>query len=292
MKKKFVLITIFILIATITISCTSATENNNSNIIETFENIIETLATIPIETILPTIASTLPLETEQILFDKNITFTYEYINSGNVMPYGLFVPSSANGDSPTPLIVWLHGIGERTIGEKTFADRGLPRVLNKWTLDGFNAYVLCPHLQGSSSNWCSSSSLNKVNSLLDMIISTYNIDTNSIIIVGHSMGGYGAVYMAYHLEEYFSKLVVLSGYNCSVDLEDISIPTIGYVGTSNMGEDMACIWYMRDVFIPVFGKENAFSIESSHANLPNAVFNEDKNNNNQSDVIEWMLSNG
>ena len=146
MKKKFILIAIIILLATVAISCASS--KNDTNIIETLESIVETLATIPIETILPTIAQTLPSETEPILFDKNITFTYEYINNGDIMPYGLFTPSSAGDGKPKPLIVWLHGKGEFGITEAEFNNKSLPKILKESEFEGFDAYVICPHVTG------------------------------------------------------------------------------------------------------------------------------------------------
>lgn len=57
------------------------------------------------------------------------------------------------------------------------------------------------------------------------------------------MGGQGALYMAHELPEYFSKCVVLSGYNSGVDISEISIPTIGFVGTRAAGEDGASVNY-------------------------------------------------
>jgi pimeloyl-ACP methyl ester carboxylesterase len=247
--------------------------------------VVETKA--PTETVPPaTIA-----ETEPIMFDTNITFTYEYIVDGEVMNHLLYTPSTASESEAIPLIVWLHGSGEKYISGTYFVQRGLPQVLNNWVLEGFNAYVLCPQLAGNFGygSWSVNYSADNLRILLDSFIEKYNVDTNNIIIVGHSLGGQGALYMAHQLSEYFSKCVVLSGYPVSVDISEITIPTIGYVGTARAGEDQTSIDYMVNKFVPVFGESNMFTIATSHANLPNAVFNEDKDNNNRSDVIEWMF---
>jgi hypothetical protein len=103
------------------------------------------------------------------------------------------------------------------------------------------------------------------------------------------LGGDGAMYMACELPNYFSKLVVLSGYWSSPNLEKIVIPTRGYVGTIQHGEDCRSVYYMTYDFATIFGKENLFIVEVSHGEVPKVTFTEDKNNNNRSDIIEWMF---
>lgn len=285
MKKKFIL-ALIILLSIITISCTNVVKNDCDNdIIETFENIIETFVTPSIETI--------PKETEKVLFDKDITFTCEYVYDKYTMPYALYAPSITTEHDSTSLIVWLHGVGEKGANEKTFLEHGLPMVLNDWSLDGFNAYILCPQLakEWCFDSWCNLSAENSIKTLIDKIVDKYNIDKNNIIIVGHSLGGQGAIYMVHQMPDYFSKLVVLSGYDPkqNVDIKKITIPTIGFIGL--LGEDYVSAKYMHRDFANTFGKENVIEINSSHTDLPYAVFNEDNNNNNKSDIIEWMLSN-
>ena len=207
------------------------------------------------------------------------------------MPYVLYTPSTAEESDSIPLIVWLHGGGEVGVGATSLLNSGLLKTLNEWSLEGFNAYVLCPHLSWKwIGNWSSQSAVNNVRDLLDMIIENYNIDTDHIIITGHSLGGDGAAYMAWKLPEYFSKLVVLSGFQSYANRDEITIPTIGYVGTVRCGESSGSVYYMTNTFAAIFGEENTFSIESSHASVPHDAFNEDKDGNNRSDVIEWMFA--
>lgn len=207
------------------------------------------------------------------------------------MPYVLYTPSTATQNESIPLIVWLHGGGEVGVGSESFLNSGLLKVLNEWSLEGFNAYVLCPHLawRWNFGNWRNQYAVNHLQQLLDTIIENYNIDINNIIIVGHSLGGDGAMYMACELPNYFSKLVVLSGYWSSPNLEKIVIPVRGYVGTVQYGEDYGSVYHMTHDFATIFGKENVFMVEASHGEVPKATFTEDKNNNNRSDIIEWMF---
>ena len=243
-----------------------------------------------VDTLTEVIECTEPKATEsyQDNFGVEITFTSEYICDDDVMPYALYTPSTADESGDIPLILWLHGSGEvsYSVGERGFMNAGLPAVLNNWSLEGFNAYVLCPQNNGS---WNNETSANKLKAVMNKIIANYNIDTDQIIIIGHSMGGKGALYMAQHMPEYFAKLVVLSGYNPGVDISEITIPTIGYAGTTAAGEDCTSINYMKVTLAQVFGEENFFSIPASHGAVPKIAFNLDENHNNRSDLVEWIF---
>ena len=224
-------------------------------------------------------------------FGDEITFSYEYISDDVVMPYLLYTPSSVSEDKKTPLIVWLHGSGEVGVSSDTFLKRGLPKVMNNWVLNGFNAYVICPQLTGNwnTSIWNSPVTKTNLQNLIDRFTANHNIDSERVIIIGHSLGGQGALYMAHELPEYFTRCVVLSGYSSGIDIGEITIPTIGYVGTTRAGEDGSSVNYMNSYVAKTFGKENVFSIETSHGELPNVALNIDNDANGNSDVVEWML---
>lgn len=223
--------------------------------------------------------------------EEHIKFESKYICDDGVMPYALYTPSSIDENEKTPLIVWLHGSGEVGVGEETFFNSGLLKTMNKWRRQGFNAYVICPHLTGNynTGSWNKESTKNNLRALIDKFIEEYNIDLDRIIVVGHSLGGQGALYMAHELPEYFSRCVVLSGYNPGIDISEIEIPTIGFVGTKNAGEDEGSISYMKKYFMEVFGDENTFFFETSHSGIPNAVFSFDTDDDDKSDLVEWML---
>lgn len=224
-------------------------------------------------------------------FGEEISFDYEFVSNDDVMPYLLYTPSTVDETKKTPLIVWLHGSGEVGKSSDIFLKRGLPNVMNNWILNGFNAYVICPQLTGNwnTGRWNSETTKTNLQNLLDKFIANHNIDSEYVIVVGHSLGGQGALYMAHELSEYFTKCVVLSGYSSGIDIGEITIPTIGYVGTTRAGEDGSSVNYMQYSVAEVFGKENVFSIETSHGELPNVVFNFDTDSNGNSDVVEWML---
>ena len=244
-------------------------------------------STVPTEIIAE--IETLPKEPRK--FGTDIIFEAEYVSNGEVMRHALYTPSSANEGGDIPLIVWLHGSGEVGSGKEALLNSGLPAVINKWDMEGFNSYILCPHLVGDwwANRWNKEEAKESLKKLLDWFISNYNVDTENIIIIGHSLGGQGALYMAHELQEYFSKCVVFSGYVSGIDNSEIEIPIIGYVGKSASGEDGTSENYMRNHFETVFGEDHTFFINASHSGVPKRAMHFDENENGCSDLVEWMF---
>lgn len=228
------------------------------------------------------------------IFDSNITFEVEYVAPADTIPFALAAPSTTS-DRPKPLIVWLHGRGERYVGSGTFLGTGLPKILATWDnsgLDGFDAFVICPQITHdyNTGDWMRESAKNNVQELIDWFIATYNVDTDRIILCGHSMGGQGALYIAHEMPDYFSRLVVLSGYPSGINIAEIRIPTRGYVGTYAKGESQDSISFMNSSFMPIFGNNNTYTMECSHGEVPQMAFLRDTDGDKRSDLIKWMFS--
>lgn len=234
----------------------------------------------------PTEPETEPTEpTEPTIFSKDIILSYEYIDNGEIMPHGLFTPLNSS-EEPKPLIVWLHGMGEFGVDVNTFNNSSLPKILKETTFEGFDAYVVCPHIIGKwyAPHWFRPQAVNNVKNMIDWFIENYNIDQSKIMISGHSSGGVGAMYIAHELPEYFCKMAILSGEGIGDKIYKINIPAKGYV--ENSGRHYG---YMKYVFEPVFGEENLVIYNAQHSDIPEIVFTEDLDGNNRIDVIEWLL---
>ena len=221
---------------------------------------------------------------------ENIVFNYQYIVLEEYMPYGLFTPSTAKYFTEVPLIVWLHGSGERGVSEDIFNQRGIVDVLNNWELNGFSAYVLCPHLavNGYSSSWNNDYSRENLLKLIDYFIKEYSIDEDKIYIVGHSLGAQGALYMT-QKEDIFAAQGLLSGYPAYTDIRNTTIPTKCYVGAVAYGEDSKSVDFTLTDLMGYFGEENINIIFTSHRDVPKMAFMIDENEDNQSDFVNWLL---
>ena len=256
MKKK-VIITLFIIIAIIVLTPRTVKANNTTE-----------------------------------FYSENITFTGRYLTDeeagyGSGLNFGLYTPSTASKNQAIPLIVWLHGDGEKVVGGDSFMKRGFPEILNNWSLEGFNAYILCPHLKGSNSIWDNSNIKDKLKTLIDSFVKEYNVDTSNIVIAGASRGGIGAMYMAANLPEYFSKCAVMCGYEGGSNYTKITIPTRGWVGKNSTLD--SAYSFMNGKFKKTFGEDNVFVLDTDHGGVPKKAFNLDEDNNGRSDVIEWMF---
>ena len=315
MKKRFVnLFALFLIVVGIVTTCCEAAaamgvskdkEVIESNGSEVVLQVNEEIATEPTqeptqeptvetteveETVVPETTAP-PSEYYDDYFSSEITFESQYIREDGVMPYALYTPSTLDETKKTPLIVWLHGSGQVGKGESSLFNSGLLKALGEWELEGFNAYIICPQLSGSfnTGRWNKESTKNNLQTLLDKFIEEHNIDQNQIFVVGHSLGGQGALYMAHQLPEYFSRCVVLSGYNPGIEISEITIPTIGITGTQRAGEDGGSISYMKNYCQKTFGEEKIFFIEASHGGIPKAAFNLDSDEDMRSDVVEWLF---
>ena len=208
------------------------------------------------------------------------------------MRHVLFTPSSKDKYPKLPLIILLHGSGEVAKDKQRFLWSSFYYIMNNWNTEGFNAYVVYPQLYGNfyDNVWCSKTSKNNLKNLIEHLIATEKIDPQRIVIAGSSLGAQGAQYMAHEMPEYISAQVVISGYHPQVDMSEVTMPTIAYIGTKEKGEAQGSINYTYGYFKSVFGNEKIIELPTSHGALPEVVFALDENGDNRSDIIEWMLS--
>lgn len=231
------------------------------------------------------------VDEEPILFSEDITFNYSWVSDGEHMPYALYTPSCADEYDEIPLIVWLHGTGQIGVSEWEFRNWSLPAVMENWTLEGFNAYVLCAQLSAPFNNgtWNNPTSMGYVKDILDNFISEHNVDRSKVYILGHSLGAVGSVYMAHEMPEYFAACVAMCPYYQGFDITEIEIPVMAYVGSPGGGEDEISYRYALKIS-DALGDDSVTVFPTSHGGVPKMAFNLDEDGNNRSDLIEWLLS--
>ena len=236
-----------------------------------------------------TVSCVLADKNDFISSDKSITFSYEFKTDSD-LAYGLYTPSTAASGKKTPLIIWLHGSGSVGAEHSRFKSNFLS-YMKDWKLEGFNAYILCPLLKNGS--WNNQPNKTRVYTLIDKILKEKNIDTDKIILAGHSLGAQGIFNIADGKSDFYSALVFMSPYKATPSTIDINqfknVPLIGYVGTIEAGEDETSYKYATKTFSNTYGRDKMIIINSNHGNLPKKVFNIDENKDNKSDLIEWML---
>jgi predicted peptidase len=125
--------------------------------------------------------------------------------------YFLFLPQDY-GQEPGrqwPLMVFLHGIAKRgdSLEDLEELKKDGPPMLVEQQPD-FPFIVLSPQCP-SDSFW--ESQLGKLDSLVEEIVATYDIDENRVYLTGLSMGGYGAWHYALRNPSRFAAIVPIAG---------------------------------------------------------------------------------
>ena len=298
MKKVLYALSFAIICLLVFGACASdvdAVETIPETTIETTVPLVEFVPEETIEEVIETETISAPEPEPQVDFSFDITYEYEYVRPDDMMNYILYTPSMAETNEKTPLILWLHCNGRQNCEEVDLRWNGLSKYVTAWDfthLEGFNAYVLVPHLHTPFyfSTWNQKGAQDAVQQLLDYIIDNYNIDTDRIYVSGHSLGGQGTLYMANALPDYFAAQLILSAYNPVIKLTNTEIPTWCFQGQTEHGESKLSVTYATTDFARAYGRDCITSLPCSHGELPEETFMMDSDGNTRSDPIEWMMA--
>lgn len=123
------------------------------------------------------------------------------------MPYLLALPTDYGAsEGPWPLLMFLHGAGERGDDVEIVKRNGPPRLIAKGQELPF--IVVSPQCS-TREYW--PQKVDELSALLDHIIDTYYVDARRVYLTGISMGGYGTWHLAAAEPERFAALVPICG---------------------------------------------------------------------------------
>jgi lysophospholipase L1-like esterase/dienelactone hydrolase len=145
------------------------------------------------------------------------------------LPYRLYYPYKYNHSLKYPVILTLHGAGER--GTDNNAQIALHRLAEIWAEDSMqarhNCFVVAPQCPADPGKWVNvpawtsvfystqsiteSASLGIARSLLDSLVREFPVDTNRQYVTGLSMGGYGTWDLIARTPARFAAAVPFSG---------------------------------------------------------------------------------
>lgn len=134
---------------------------------------------------------------ESFKLQKDIKSTLNYI---------VYLPQSYNINKKMPLILSLHGSGERGNNIESVKKWGIHKILRE--NDDFPFIVVSPQCPADEI-W--EMQFNALKDLLDKIENDYNIDHERIYLTGYSLGGYGTWNFAILNPERFTAIVPISG---------------------------------------------------------------------------------
>lgn len=129
------------------------------------------------------------------------------------LPYLLYLPPDYKPDSVQkwPLILFLHGAGERGDDLELVKKHGIPKVVEE--RQDFPFIAVAP--QCPEGEWWQEKT-RILSALLDEVMAAYAVDPDRIYLTGLSMGGYGTWSLATAYPERFAALAPICGGGLSI----------------------------------------------------------------------------
>jgi len=205
-------------------------------------------------------------------FEKTITKTLK-------CNYLLFLPEGYGQQKKKwPLILFLHGAGERGSNLELVKKHGPPKIVQ--TRKDFPFIVVSP--QCPANDWWTKKTEMLIN-LLDEIIARYDVDPERVYLTGLSMGGYGSWALAADYPNRFAAVVpICGGGNRTMSLMLKDVPIWAFHGA-------------KDSTVPVEeSKEIVEAINRRGGNAKLTIYPEANHDSwtqtyENQEVYDWML---
>lgn len=140
------------------------------------------------------------------------------------LPYRMLSPKSLEAGKKYPLVIFLHGAGERGTDNKIQLVHGMNEFASDAVMDKFPAFVIAPQC-GDGEQWVNvpwtddrhtmpeapSKYLGLTLRLIDNLVEALPIDTSRIYITGLSMGGFGVWDAVQRRPKFFAAAVPICG---------------------------------------------------------------------------------
>ena len=150
--------------------------------------------------------------------------TFEASN-GIDLPYRIFVPEDYSEEYAYPLVLFLHGAGERGNNNTSQLNNVIPNLFKEKDSPFYHAIVIAPQcptdMQWVDTPWANGSYLLKrtpisepmtaVVELLDYIVENYSVNQNRQYVTGLSMGGFGTWDLLMRYPERFAAAIPYCG---------------------------------------------------------------------------------
>lgn len=121
-------------------------------------------------------------------------------------PYLVYEPADRNPEEKLPMIVFLHGAGERGTDPWIMTCHSIPMIFEK--PNDYRCVVVCPQCPAGEV-WLQH--LDAVHRFIVRMVHQYNADPDAIALTGISMGGFGTWELAMAYPDTFSCAVPVCG---------------------------------------------------------------------------------
>lgn len=224
-------------------------------------------------------------------------------SDGFRLPYQMSVPAKSLFRKSSPLLIFLHGAGERGSDNASQLIHGGELLMHSPELQ--NVIVLAPQCPEDSywvdivrpttpeeCEWRTfpqsaemTPPLRAVKEMVDSLIATGTVDQNRIYCTGLSMGGMGTLDLLLRFPDLFAAVQPVCG---AVNIERLR----GYTGTTAVRlfhgdcDDTVPVHFSREAFQVL--KDKGFTVE--YKEYPGVYHNSWDNAFAEPDFLSWMLS--
>jgi predicted peptidase len=145
--------------------------------------------------------------------------------SGKSYRYEVYVPSDFSKHKQWPVILFLHGSGERGVDGLLQTDVGLPHAIRQHN-SRFPFVVVMPQCEGGKI-WGDPGMMLQALAALQQSIKEFHGDRSRVYLTGLSMGGYGTWEIASRNPGIFAALVpVCSGVRSANDMPELKVEKV------------------------------------------------------------------
>jgi predicted peptidase len=128
----------------------------------------------------------------------------------NGLPYRILLPRNYNASKKYPLLIFLHGKGERGNDNHKQLTWGAPLFKSDSIRQKYPAIVVFPQCPADH-YWYDDWSIDILKKLIEELQAKYSIDQHQLLIGGLSMGAFGTFALVAEMPATFSRAVVIAG---------------------------------------------------------------------------------
>jgi predicted peptidase len=227
-----------------------------------------------------------------------------FILAKDTLKYRILYPENMEKGVKYPLVLFLHGSGERGTDNQKQLTHGASLFLDENIRKTFPAIVIFPQCppdikwthrlkeKSTEGDWIfkfpTESGPTKpaymVDQLVNKIVQKENIDPKRVYIMGLSMGGIGTLEFLYRWpDKYTAAVVICGGHKPELATKYASIPIWFFHG----GEDdvVPCKYSQR-----VYEEQKKYNTESKYTLYPKANHNSWDQTFAEPDLLKWLFS--
>ena len=193
--------------------------------------------------------------------------------------YLVYFPKCYDETKKYPLMLFLHGMGERGNELSILKRTGIPKIFD-CDVD-YEVIVVSPQCP-ENLTW--NSRPEKLFRFLQWIIKKYNADEDAVSITGLSMGGFGTWQLIADYPQIFSAAAPICGGRASVLERAASVPIRIYHGEK---DDVVSVMYSKDAY-EILKRHNAKDVELFI--YPECYHDSWTKAYEQTDLIDWLIS--